>query len=163
MVRVEGLDAVGKRLRALPPELGSKGGGPLRYALFQGAKVLVEEARLRVPVRTGQLRDNVVSKRHRNPKSVGVTERYDIGMKGGTRRLANTARNRRSGRAGQRVRTAGAVFYGRFIELGTAKMPAQPFLRPALDTKGDAAVREFQRAFLRAVERAERKLARAKK
>lgn len=27
------------------------------------------------------------------------------------------------------------TFYGRFIELGTVKMSARPFLRPALDTK----------------------------
>ncbi len=160
MAKIEGLKETADRLRALPPRLGSKGGGPLRYGLMQGAKVILEEAKRLVPRDTGALRDNLITKRHRNPRAVGATERYDIGMKGGTRRLANTARNRRSGRAGQKVRTAGATWYGRLVELGTAKMRAQPFLRPALDGKGGAAVDEFRRAFLRSVEAAERKLAR---
>ena len=157
---IKGVDEVGRRLRALPPALGSRGGGPLRYALMQGAKVFVEGARGRVAVKSGQLRDNIVAKRERNPKSKGVTERYDIGMKGGTRKLANTRRNRRTGRAGQIVRTAGKVFYGRFIELGTAKMPARPFLRPTIEAEQGRALEAFRAAFLRAVELGEKKLGR---
>lgn len=160
MARIEGLKETADRLRALPPRLGSKGGGPLRYALMQGAKVVLEEAKRLVPKATGHLRDNLVTKRHSNPKSVGATERYDIGMKGGTKRYAGNVRNRRSGRAGTKYRTAGTAFYGRFVELGTAKMSARPFLRPAIEGKGGAAVEEFRKAFLRAVEAAERKLAR---
>ncbi len=157
---IKGVDEVGRRLRALPPALGSKGGGPLRYALMQGAKVLVAGAQRRVAVKTGQLRDNIVAKRERNPKAMGVTERYDIGMKGGTRKLANNRRNRRSGRAGQIVRTAGKVFYGRFVELGTVKMPARPFLRPTIEGDRDESLDAFRKAFLYAVERAEKKLGR---
>lgn len=32
------------------------------------------------------------------------------------------------------------VFHGQFVELGTQHMPAQPFLRPALDTKQGVAI-----------------------
>jgi HK97 gp10 family phage protein len=43
--------------------------------------------------------------------------------------------------SGSRVAYAGTtVFYGRLIELGTSKMPARPFLRPALDESGQDAV-----------------------
>lgn len=157
MARIEGLEETGRRLRALPPALGSKGGGPLRYALFQAAKVLVAEARRLAPKKTGNLRENIISKRHRNPRAVGATERYDIGFRGGTRRLANNVRNRRSGRAGKRVSTAGTAFYGRFLELGTAKMRAQPFLRPAIEANGTA-LAVFRDKFLQAVEKAEAKL-----
>lgn len=160
MAEIKGLKEIGERLRALPPALGSKGGGPLRYALMQAAKVVRAEAQARVAVRSGELRDNIVTKRHPNPKAVGVTERYDVGMKGGTRRLADNVRNRRARRAGQKVRTAGKVFYGRFLELGTVKMQARPFLRPALEAKGGEAVRVFRDAFLRAVELAEKKVGR---
>lgn len=168
-VRVEGLAEIGKRLRALPPELGSKGGGPLRYALFQAAKVIRNEAVAIVQAKTHtdsnmdgvRLIDNIITKRDRNPKASGATERYGIGMRGGTRQYANTRRNRGT-RAGQKYRTAGKVFYGRFIELGTSKMPARPFLRPALASKGEEAVHAFRAAFLKSVERAERKLARQK-
>jgi HK97 gp10 family phage protein len=34
-------------------------------------------------------------------------------------------------------------FYGRFLETGTSKMAAQPFLRPALDTKSKEALDKF--------------------
>lgn len=155
---IKGVDEVGRRLRALPPALGSKGGGPLRYALMQGAKVFVAGAQRRVRVKTGQLRDSIVAKRERNPKALGVTERYDIGLKGGTRKLADSRRNRRMRRAGQLVRTAGKAFYGRFKELGTVKMPADPFLRPTVEGDRTDALDAFRRAFLRAVEMAERKL-----
>jgi HK97 gp10 family phage protein len=159
MAEIKGLKETADRLRALPPRLGSNKGGPLRYALMQGAKVILEEAKRLVPVDTAHLQEHLVTKRHPNPKAVGVTERYDIGMKGGTKRYAGNVRNRRSGRAGQKYRTAGKAFYGRFVELGTAKMKAQPFLRPAIETKGGAAVEAFRVNFLKAVEVAERKLA----
>lgn len=168
MAEVTGLKEVGDRLRALPAALGSKGGGPLRYALFQGAKVLRGEAIkvLRSKTRTDsnndgvKLSENIIAKRHRNPKAVGATERYDIGYRGGTRKLANNVRNRRSGRAGAKVRTAGQVWYGRMVELGTSKMSARAHLRPAIEAKGGEAVQKFKQAFLLAVEKAEAKLGR---
>jgi HK97 gp10 family phage protein len=160
VAEVKGVAEVARRLRALPPALGSKGGGPLRYALFQAAKVVRDEAKRRAPKRSGQLRDNIIAKRHRNPKAVGATERYDIGLKGGTRKLANNVRNRRARTAGAIVRTAGSTFYGRFLELGTAKMSAKPFLRPAIEAKQGAAVEAFRVNFLKAVEKAEAKLGR---
>ena len=165
MAEITGLKEIGDRLRALPPALGSKGGGPLRYALFQAAKVIRDEA-IRIVIsktHTDSNRDgvllskNIVAKRHRNPKAVGATERYDIGMKGGTRKAAPNARNRRAGVT--KVRTAGAVWYGRMIETGTSKMAARPFLRPAIEANGKA-LAVFRDAFLKAVEKAEAKLAR---
>lgn len=169
-VRVEGLAEIGKRLRALPPALGSKGGGPLRYALFKAAQVIRDEAVVIVKSKTKTdsnmdgilLSENIVTKRDRNPQRHGVTERYTIGMKGGTRRYADTKRNRGKRRAGQKYRTAGAVWYGRMIELGTSKMPARPFLRPALASKGGKAVQVFRDILLKRVEAAERKLSRMK-
>lgn len=158
MAKIEGLEEVGRRLRALPPELGSKGGGPLRYALMQAAKVLVAEARRLAPRDTGNLEANIVAKRHRNPKAVGATERYDVGLQGGTRQYANNRRNRARRLAGARYRVAGKGFYGRFIELGTQKMKPQPFLRPAIEGKRGEAVAEFVKFFRVAVERAEKKL-----
>lgn len=159
-VRVEGLAEVAKRLRALPPELGSKGGGPIRFALFQSAKLVRDEAKQRVVRDSGNLAANIIAYRDRNPKASGATERYGIGMRRGTKQYANNARNRRMKRAGQKFRTAGAAYYGRFLEFGTAKMAAKPFLRPAFEGRKHDAVKVFQAAFLKAVERAEKKLAR---
>ena len=38
----------------------------------------------------------------------------------------------------------GNAFYGRFIEFGTSKMAAKPFLRPAFDAKKDEALTIFK-------------------
>lgn len=161
-VRVEGIKEVADRLRALPPELGSKGGGPIRSALFAGAKVLREAAKARAPRKTGNLVQNIILYRHRNPKAEGATEHYSVGMRKGTRRFANSARNRRKGQALKKFKTAGAAYYGRFLELGTAKMAARPFLRPAFEENKEAAVEAFRARFLKAVEAAERKLAKGR-
>lgn len=169
-VRVEGLKEIGDRLRALPPELGSKGGGPLRYALLQAAKVIRDEASsiVRQKTRTDSNRDgimlhkNIVTKRNSRPPP-GINEQYAIGMKPGRGKYSNNTRNRQKRRVGRTYRTAGATWYGRIIELGSAKMPARPFLRPALASKGGEAVSTFQRTFLAAVEKAEAKLAKGQK
>jgi HK97 gp10 family phage protein len=159
-LKVEGVAEVTRRLRALPPELGSKGGGPVRSALFAAMRIVRDDARMRAPRDSGNLVANIIGYRHRDPKRAGATERYDVGMRRGTKRYANNVRNRRSGRVGQKFRTAGAAYYGRFIELGTAKMPAQPFLRPAFEANKTEAVEAFRQRFLKAVEAAEKKLGR---
>lgn len=161
-LKVEGVAEIARRLRALPPELGSKGGGPIRAALFAAMRLIRDDARLRAPRDSGNLVANIIGYRHRDPKRAGATERYDVGMRRGTRRYANNVRNRRKQRAGQKFRTAGAAYYGRFLELGTAKMDARPFLRPAFESNKEAAVEAFRARFLRAVEAAEKKLARTR-
>ena len=162
-VRVEGIKEIGDRLRALPPMLGSKGGGPLRYALAKAARLIRDAAVGYAPEDTGALKENIITKRHRNPKAVGATERYDVGMRGGTRVLTNNRWNRSKGTAGKRVSTAGKVWYGRMVETGTSKMTSRetgwrPFLRPAIDNNWSAAVDVFRVEFLKAVEKAEKKL-----
>ncbi|MDC5618905.1 HK97 gp10 family phage protein [Acinetobacter baumannii] len=56
-----------------------------------------------------------------------------VGVRGGARiPYTNNAQNRRAGRVGQTYQADGRVFYWRFLELGTSRQPATPFLRPAL-------------------------------
>lgn len=55
-----------------------------------------------------------------------------IGVKGGARRYKNNSYNRSKQRVGQTYMGPGMVYYWRFLEFGTSKMKAQPFLRPAL-------------------------------
>ena len=61
------------------------------------------------------------------------------------------------GAAGADVGPGPAGFYGTFLEFGTRKMAARPFMRPAVDEKGDeaaATVMEIMRQFLDSVEAA---------
>jgi HK97 gp10 family phage protein len=76
-----------------------------RNAAMAGARIIARRAKELVPVRSGKLRASLKAMR---PAA---------GQK-----------------AGQRVALAGSkVFYSRFIELGTSKAAARPFLRPAAD------------------------------
>lgn len=63
-----------------------------------------------------------------------------VGVKGGARRYTNNARNRAAGRVGQSYEGPGKVYYWRFLEFGTQKMKAQPFMRPALADNVEAVI-----------------------
>ena len=94
-----------KLLNALPEKVQKK---IMRQALREAAKVVAAEARARAPVGTGTLRDSI---------------------------KVRAAKGKR-GTIGAEVVTGegyfqGKTFYGAFIELGTRKMGAKPFLRPA--------------------------------
>lgn len=45
------------------------------------------------------------------------------------------------------------AYYGRFIEYGTKKKSARPFLRPAFETKKDEALKEIGRVLKEAIDR----------
>lgn len=62
-----------------------------------------------------------------------------VGVKGGAKRYRNNKANRRTGKAGQSYEGPGKVYYWRFLEFGTSKMAAQPFMRPALANNVGAA------------------------
>ena len=100
----------------------------LRDATRAGAEVLKEEVIARAPVRTGKLKKKVVTQksRRRGEISSGVHIR---GVNPRTGNSDNTmkANNPRN------------AFYWPFVELGTANMPAHPFVRPAYDTREEEA------------------------
>jgi HK97 gp10 family phage protein len=90
----------------------------LAEALVAAAQPIRDEAESTVVRRTGKLARNIV-----------------IDTKG-TKKA--TARGVISARVMPRRTKKGAeddAFYGSFVELGTSKMAAQPFLRPAFDSK----------------------------
>lgn len=120
-----GLGSITKDLEILSKAENNK---VLRDATRAGASVLRDEVISRAPERTGKLKKNIVVVtqgsvakgqissgihiRGRNPK----TGNSDNSMK------ANNPRN---------------AFYWRFVELGTSKTPAHPFVRPAFDVMQD--------------------------
>lgn len=154
--KIEGLDDVVQRLRALPTKLSGKNGGPVRKALFAATKVIRNQARINAPEDTGFLKTQIVASRGRRNKQ-GVAESYRIGIKSGKRRLAFTRRNVRSGRAGIVVTREGYGFYGRMVEFGTSKMAARPWMRPAFESKKSESVDAFTSALKKEVEKLELK------
>lgn len=155
-IKVEGLAELAKALKALPPEIAGKNGGPLRKAIGRAAVVIRDDARRRAPVDTGNLRDNIIAVRKR--RTPNGNEGYFVEVRRKRRKYANTRANRRKKRAGMNYETMGEAYYGMFVELGTAKSPAQPFLRPAFESKKVEAVETFRVEFAKAIDAAAKKV-----
>lgn len=74
--------------------------------------------------------------------------KFKVGIRGGAKiPYTGNDDNRRKGRIGKSYQVEGKVFYWRFIEFGTSKMPATPFMRPALEKNISAATNKFAEVF----------------
>ena len=117
---VTGLAELSKKLKEMPIKLAKNG---LRAAVNAGAEVIRKDAVTRVPVLTGRLKKAIYKKQIRE-LSNNVQQTFFVG-----------ARN------GKKYKKADKdAYYWRFLEFGTSKLPARPFLRPAFDTKKSQAV-----------------------
>lgn len=151
---IHGLEETLRALRALPKAISGKGGGPLRKALYAAAKVVRAEVKQATPVRTGLLRDSIAIFRDREPGRIAANEHYTVGIRKQRKKYRENYRNGRLGRIGKSYSTAGAAFYGKFVEFGTSKMAAHPFMRPAFEASKQAAVTAFENALRKEVGKA---------
>lgn len=109
-VVVGGLKELSEALDNLTSKMQGKA---VRRSLKAAAEPMVKAARSNAPVETGALRKSI---------------------------KASTSVRLARGVAQTKISYGKAQFYGQFVELGTSKMPARPFLRPAFDsTKGESA------------------------
>lgn len=161
-VQVKGLSELLKNMEQLPRELVSKRGGLVRSALFKAAKTVRDEAKQRAPRDTGALQANVVTVRDKDPQATGASERYAVTVK--KKRWTGKAKAKAKKTAGGKIdyRKSGDAFYWRFVEFGTSKMRAQPFLRPAFESQKDAALDEFKQSLATGIQRTVRKMNKAK-
>lgn len=164
-VKVEGLQDIIARLDALPGELTAKGaGGPLLVALRRLGSRIQKDAQSRVPVKTGTLRENIITtrlpkkRRKEGQEAVEVTVRYKVKKK-----YVDNARNRKLGRVGGEYRTRGPLEYARFLEFGTSKMRARPFLTTAFEANKAQMPELFAKEMAKSIDEAVKKLARRKK
>lgn len=130
---VKGLKELNEALQQLPQNIAKN---VLRGATSAGAAVIRKEARQRAPVFDGQMSDNhpppgtlrkSVYQSQRRMLSSAVKQVFHVGVRTG-KSLKDKA-----------GRTLDA-YYWRFVEFGTSKMAARPFLRPAFEAKKQAAV-----------------------
>jgi len=153
-VQVEGLDALARALRELPDRVAKNG---LRAAVYAGAKVVRDEAKLQAPVATfdlgpnqpppGTLKRSVVLKQI--PELSGKTKQtFFVTVRHGKK-------YRKQGKKGNLSQDA---WYWRFVEFGTVKMPARPFLRPAFDLKKNDALTAIKTRLAERIEQAAREL-----
>lgn len=156
-VNVTGFKELREALLKLPKEIQGK---PLASAVSAAAKVVQDEAKKNSPLKTGKLRDNVVrykAKKYSNAYQVT----YHVGMKKEWLAFADNVKNRRSGRAGKKY-SRDKIYYWRFHEFGTVKMPARPFFRPAFESTKSEQLDTMQKRLAKAIEAARKKLAKLK-
>lgn len=105
---IKGLEDLIKNLNALPAKLEKK---VIRAAVRKGANIVRDKARQNVPKDTGNLQKSIIT----SGAKVSGKIAFRVSLKQ------------------RKTKNSKEPYYGRFIEFGTSKMPAKPFMRPALD------------------------------
>lgn len=147
--KLEGLRELDNQLK----ELGAVAAvkvmqGQVRHAM----KPVLERAKAMAPVDEGALRDGLairVLKPSQTKKSsvmAGIVVRPPPGMTKAYRRLRRLVKEKWKQRSLKRelIRNS-ATWRWHFVEFGTSKMAARPFLRPAMDASADGIVTEFRK------------------
>jgi HK97 gp10 family phage protein len=147
-VRVEGLRELDHALRELPDRIANRG---LRASVYAGAKVIRDEAKIRAPKAArslgpyqpppGTLKRSIIMK-HVRELSGGGRQTFFVLVRHGKK-------YRKQGKRGNLSQDA---WYWRFLEFGTRKMHARPFLRPALEAKRREAVSAIKERLIQRIE-----------
>lgn len=132
-VKIEGLKELADKLQSFGPKLARNG---LRAAVNAGAEVVRKDVQARVPVDTGVMRKAVYKKQIRE-ESGDTRQTFYVGV--------------RSGKKYQKKNQD--AFYWRFLEFGTAKLQARPFIRPAFETKKKEAVERIKSKLAERIEK----------
>jgi len=144
-MKLTGFKELAAALRELGPRIARN---TLRRSVSSAAVVIRNEARAKAPVDTGEMKKDIMIKRERDSKDQ-MSARYSVFVRSGKKsRLAGKKRdvNRDS-------------FYWRFVEFGTSKMAAKPFLRPAFEAQKENAVKRIGESLDEGIQKAARELA----
>lgn len=134
-----GMAELKEKLEKVSNDMVNKGG---RSALRSAANVIRKEAKLNAeriddPNTPEKIADNIAVRWDRDTFRKTGNPAFKVGVLGGAKKGG-----KKSG-AGK----GGDTFYWRFLEFGTAKMAAKPFMRPAMDAKQQEAVDKFVEAY----------------
>ena len=150
-VKITGLDGVRKALRALPKEIRKR---ELNKALRPGAKIIQQTAQALAPTGKSFVR-NLRKKEWRHTAgtladSIAIRTEKKKFLLDAARLRIGVLSNRRDARIG--------AWYWRFVEFGTSKMTAKPFLVPAFELTKFAADKAIKAALLKGVQRQARRV-----
>ena len=115
-VELRGAKELNDILEQLPAALAK---GILRKAMREAARPILKRAKENCPVDSGELRRSLKIRaiKRNSAGRVGVVVSTDKGF------------------------FKGDTFYGAFLEFGTSRMPARPYIRPAFDTEHANSIR----------------------
>ena len=139
MNEIKGLDEIKKKLDVLPDKIGRNA---MKRALRKGANVIRDAARANAkqlddPETSESIAKNIAAQsgnRRREKAEGGPVMR--VGVMGGARDMSAHGEFKGKGKGNP----GGDTFYWRFLEFGTSKMSARPFMRPAMSASGDKAL-----------------------
>ncbi|MBM3114553.1 HK97-gp10 family putative phage morphogenesis protein [Jeongeupia naejangsanensis] len=149
MARMQGLDALSRKLRLLPKQVQNK---QVKRSLSAGARELITAIKAAAPEDTGLMKTQIVQFRvpQQNKVQVGISSRL--------KRL-KSERTRQKADARNKYRPANyGAYYWRFVEFGTSRMPAKPFIRPTFDAKKTGIARRIIVELEKGIETEARKL-----
>ena len=150
-VKLEGVADLKRALAEAAADIRKKA---VRGALREAGKVIQGAARGLAPVlmvatpirKPGTVRKNIVVRASKFARQAGNEGVY-INVRG----IRGKARVSRLGKAG--AKNPNDPYYWKFLEFGTKKMPARPFLRPAADSKGEEAISKFMQSVVPQIEK----------
>lgn len=151
-LKLTGFKELADRLNSMGPKIARKG---LRATAYAGASVIRNAARQTTAWvdRSGLLRKNIVVAENRGRNIPDRQATYSVRVRNAkAQKYTNTALNRRLRRVGKRYTVEGPAYYGKFLEFGTSKMAARPWLRPAFDQNTAAAIEAMRLRLGKAVE-----------
>lgn len=133
---MQGMDAILAKLKALEQVPRQKA---TQFALRKAANLVRDNAKARAerlddPETDSNIAANVVTRLDTRHKRNTGELKFSVGVRGGAKH--------------------GKTYHWRFLEFGTSKMAAQPFMRPAMDESIAPATDEFVKHFDKAIDRA---------
>lgn len=167
-MQITGLDQISEKMKSVTRELRFKGG---RFGMRKAANFVAQQAKLRAQAMNDPQTAEDISKNiavrfsSRYAKQTGDIK-FRVGVLGGAKQYANTKENVRKGRAGGTYKTGGDksnpggdTFYWRYLEFGTSKIAARPFMRPAIENNVEQTIGIFATEANKAIDRALKKAA----
>ena len=125
-MKLDGLDEIIRNMEAIKEDLK---GDPLRASLRKGLTPIVDQAKSLAPVDTGRLQDAIKTRPlPADDIPSGFSDGQELFVLSSRKKDPDAPDN---------------AWYWHFVEFGTEKMPARPFLAPAFDSKRQDALQAF--------------------
>ena len=152
-MKVEGVEGLLSTLQALPPEVVSKRGGPVKLALAKGARLLRDQAKDNF--RRSASTDGADSTDTTVNSIIASRGKAPTGTKG-ERQLVRVKRKVFVNAKGARTTTLRAA---QLMEWGSGLQPARPWLRPAVQRRGSQIIDTITEDLIKRVEQITKRLA----